>query len=520
MLNRKSLIKNLLDHRERSWDIIIIGGGATGLGIAVDAVTRGYDTLLLERSDFSKGTSSRSTKLVHGGVRYLAQGDILLVTEALHERGLMMKNASHITSNQEFVIPVYTMWDVFLYTAGLKFYDLLAGSLSLGKSYFIQRAEVIRRLPFIKQEGLRGGIVYHDGQFDDSRMALALAGACADNGGTILNYFNVSSLIKGTGNRIEGVNAVDTVSGEKYEIRGKIVVNATGVFADEVHRMDDPLSRPSIRPSQGVHIVLDSSFLQGNSALMIPETDDGRVLFAIPWFGKVVAGTTDTPLDTITDEPKALDEEVEFILKTAGKYLTKKPEREDILCIFAGLRPLAANPGNPHSTKEISRRHKITISKSGLLSVIGGKWTSYRRMAEETIDKGIKAGILEKRKCVTRNFKLYTNNKVLKEERLKVYGDRAGEIERMTDIDPELGTIMHPMLPYTRAEIKWICRNEMPVNVEDVLARRTRALFLDAKASMDIAPEVARLMAAEFGFDESWQEKQLHNYNKLIMNYL
>ena len=520
MMDRNTLIKSLLDHEDQQWDIIIIGGGATGLGIALDGATRGFKTILLEQSDFSKGTSSRSTKLVHGGVRYLAQGDLLLVIEALHERGLMLKNAPHITSNQEFVIPVYTWWDCILYTAGLKFYDLLAGRLSMGRSYFIRRSEVIDRLPHIKEKGLKGGIIYHDGQFDDSRMAVALAEASMNNGGIVLNYFRVSSLLKDVNNRITGVTASDTDTGKEYKIFGRLVINATGVFADEIHRMDDPDSKPTIRPSQGVHIVLDRIFLQSQSAIMIPKTDDGRVLFAIPWFGKVVAGTTDTPLDKVSEEPRALDSEIDFILETAGKYLDRAPKREDILCVFAGLRPLAADPDNPSSTKEISRRHKITISKSGLISIIGGKWTSYRRMAEETIDRGIKEGMLGKRKCVTESFRFYSNNQVLKSERLKIYGDKAGEIEKMIDNKPDLGDQIDPRLPYTRAEIIWICRNEMPHTLEDVLARRTRALVLDVKASLDIAPETVRLMAKELGYDEVWQEKQLEKYEQLSMNYI
>jgi glycerol-3-phosphate dehydrogenase len=390
----------------------------------------------------------------------------------------------------------------------------------MGKSYFIRKSEVIRRLPLIRPEGLKGGIVYHDGQFDDSRMAIALAKACAGNGGTVLNYFRVTTLLKSENNRITGVLATDLETGNEHKIRGSLVINATGVFADEIHRMDDPHSPPTIRPSQGVHIVLDSSFLQSSSAIMIPKTDDGRVLFAIPWFGRVVAGTTDTPLDKVSEEPKALDEEINFILRTAGKYLSRPPKREDILCVFAGLRPLAADSGNPSSTKEISRRHKITISKSGLLSIIGGKWTSYRRMAEETIDKGIKEGMLGYRKCVTGNFRLYSNNQILRSERLKIYGDQAGEIEKIIIDRPDLGDPVDPKLPYTRAEIIWICRNEMPHTLEDVLARRTRALILDAKASLDMAPETARLMAEELGFDKFWQGKQLDDYKRFILNYL
>ncbi len=519
-MNRSTLIKDLQTDPDLPRDVLIIGGGATGLGIAVDAVTRGYKTILLEKSDFAKGTSSRSTKLVHGGVRYLAQGDILLVAEALRERGMMLRNASHLTANQEFVIPAYSLWDVILYTVGLKFYDLLAGRLSLGKSYFINRKKTLSKLPLLKPEGLKGGIVYHDGQFDDSRMALTMAGECVKRGGTILNYFEVTGFLKDEKGKISGVKATDLETGTEYQIRAKLVINATGVFADTIHRMDDPLAKPTIRPSQGVHIVLDKTFLGGNSAIMIPKTDDGRVLFAIPWYDKVVVGTTDTPLNDITNEPKALEEEVNFILKTAGNYLTKKPSRADALCIFAGLRPLAANPDNPEATKEVSRRHKITLYHSGLLSIVGGKWTSYRRMAEETIDKGIRAGLIEGRKCVTKTFRFVSNGAELKSERLKIYGNEAAEIEKLITDKPELGGLLDPRLPYTRAEIVWISRNEMPLKLEDILARRTRAMFLDARASSAIAPEVAEIMAGELSRDGKWAEAQVKDYNQLLLNYL
>lgn len=519
-MNRNTLINHLKERASDPWDIIVIGGGATGLGVALDAATRGYKTILLEQSDFSKGTSSRSTKLVHGGVRYLAQGDILLVIEALHERGLFLKNAPHLTANQEFVIPVYTLWDVFLYTVGLKFYDLLSGRLSMGKSYFINRKKALGRLPLLKPQGLKGGIVYHDGQFDDSRMAFALASECVENGGTVLNYFRADNFLKDEKGKITGVLARDLEKGDEYSIYGRLVINATGIFADEIHRMDDPLSKPTIRPSQGVHLVLDNSFLQSTSAIMIPKTDDGRVLFAIPWYGKVVVGTTDTPLNIITLEPKALDKEIEFILNTAGNYLARPPKRQDVKSVFAGLRPLAANPHNPNATKEVSRRHKITISSSGLLSIIGGKWTSYRRMAEETIDKAIKNGVIERKKCVTRGFIFYSDNEKLTSERLKIYGRNASEIEKLINEKPGLGGLIHRDLPYTKAEIVWICKNEMPGTLEDILARRTRALFLDARASMEASPIVARLMADELGLGTSWMEREVENYNQLAGNYL
>jgi glycerol-3-phosphate dehydrogenase len=518
-VKRQVQLQQLLSKPNAIWDIIVIGGGATGLGIALDGVTRGFKTLLLEQADFAKGTSSRSTKLVHGGVRYMAQGDLFLVTEALHERGLMIKNAPHLTSNQEFIVPVYNLFDVVKYTVGLKFYDLLAGRLSLGKSHFLNRKNTLARLPQLKPKGLKGGIVYHDGQFDDSRMTIALAQSCVNSGGTVLNYVKVSGLLKNENGKIVGVEALDMVSGDKINVKTKLVINATGVFADAVCRIDNPDAKHTMKPSQGVHIVLDKSFLPGNSAIMIPETDDGRVLFAIPWHNEVVVGTTDTPVDTISLEPVALEKEINFILHTAEQYLVRAPRREDILSVFAGLRPLAANPDNPHSTKEVSRRHKITLSPSGLLTIVGGKWTTYRRMAEETINKAISAGFLENRKCVTADHPLTSLSGIMV-NRFLMYGDKSTEIEAMILEIPALGIPIDRRLPYCRAEIIWICRNEMPVNIEDILARRTRALFLNAKASSEMAAEVASLMAAEFGFDKKWQENQIESYTQLVKNYI
>lgn len=518
-MNRQLIIKEVESLRGIAWDIIIIGGGATGLGVALDSASRGYKTLLLEQSDFAKSTSSKSTKLVHGGVRYMAQGDLFLVSEALHERGILLKNAPHLTFNQEFIIPVYTLFDAVKYTAGLKFYDLLAGRLSMGKSYFIKKEELKKRLPLIKDDGLRGGVVYHDGQFDDSRLAVALADKCSRMGGYVLNYFRVEGLLKDSSGKIAGVKAINAENGKTVNFKSRLVVNATGVFADQIARMDNPSSRQSIRPSQGVHIVLDRSFLQSDSAIMIPETSDGRVLFAIPWYDAVVVGTTDTPVDSLSLEPVALDVEIDFILNTAGNYLVKKPLRKDILCIFAGLRPLAADPENPDSTKEVSRRHKISVSPSGLLSIVGGKWTTYRRMAEETIDEAIKKGLLEKRKCVTANLKLTDLTGSPVDDRLNVYGEGAAEIRKMIADDIQVGKPLDQRLPYTTAEILWICRNEMPFTIEDVLARRTRALFLNVSASISIAPVIARLMAGELGHDILWQKEQVQSFIQLAENY-
>jgi glycerol-3-phosphate dehydrogenase len=519
-MNRHDLVEELVKKSDTVWDLIIIGGGATGLGIALDSASRCYKTVLLEQSDFAKATSSRSTKLVHGGVRYMAQGDLLLVMEALHERGILLKNAPHLTFNQEFVIPVYTLWDVCKYTAGLKFYDLLSGRLSMGNSYFIGRKKTMSRLPLLKSDGLKGGVVYHDGQFDDSRLAFALAQTSADRGAVVLNYFQVKGLLKDSVGKINGLIARDNVSGKDHILKANLVINATGVFADSVSKMDDPEAPPMLRPSQGVHIVLDKSFLQSDSAIMIPKTDDGRVLFAIPWYDEVVIGTTDTPLEKISLEPIALEKEIDFILQTAGRYLLRPPQRTDILSIFAGLRPLAANKNNPSSTKEVSRRHKIILSRSGLLTIIGGKWTTYRLMAEELINKAIKAGFLPAAKCITADLKFTKNNSAIESGRLHIYGDSFTDIKKIIADNPSLGMPLCTDLPYTRAEILWICRNEMPIHVEDILARRTRSLFLNAKASATIAPEVAEMMASELGYGREWQMEEIKLYNELVKNYL
>ena len=405
LFHRERLIEQLQSNKD--WDVIIVGGGATGLGIALDSVTRGYKTLLLEQIDFAKGTSSRSTKLVHGGVRYLAQGNIDLVREALYERGLMLKNASHLVSNQSFIIPNYNLWDTLKYTVGLKLYDFLAGKLSFGKSNSITKKNTISRLSTIKTDKLKGGVVYYDGQFDDSRLAINIAQTCIEKGATLLNHCKVTGLLKNEQNKINGVVAFDSEKDESYSLKVKVVINATGVFTDEVLKMDNENARDIVRPSQGIHLVLDGSFLPGNDAIMIPKTDDGRVLFLVPWHNKVVVGTTDTLLDSHSLEPKPLDKEVDFILKTANRYLNKKVSKSDVLSIFAGLRPLAAPKDNSEKTKEISRSHKIIISDADLITITGGKWTTYRRMAQDTINKAISIGKLPNKECKTKNQSIH-----------------------------------------------------------------------------------------------------------------
>ncbi|MGN6619062.1 MAG: FAD-dependent oxidoreductase [Ilyomonas sp.] len=502
------------------WDIIVIGGGATGLGIAVDAANRGYNTLLFEQEDFAKGTSSRSTKLVHGGVRYLAQGDIKLVIDALRERGLLMKNASHLAKRQAFIIPCYNLLEKWKYLIGLKLYDWLSGKYSIGASSFLDRKQILTHLPDIKEKGIQGGVQYYDGQFDDARLAINLAQTAAENGAVLLNYYRVTALHK-TDGKIDGVTALDRETGDKVTIKAKVVINATGVFADDILQMDIEEHRPMIRPSQGVHLVFDKDFLEGKDALMIPKTADGRVLFAVPWHEHILVGTTDTPLNTAFIEPIALDEEVKFILATVKKYFKKEPERKDVLSVFAGLRPLAAPQKDTNSTKEISRDHKLMVSPAGLVTITGGKWTTYRKMAEEAVNKAIATGGLSFIESNTKHLKIHGNNNgSASETHLSVYGSDEINIEHFIHQNPIYKTPLTDGLPYIEAEVVWAVRHEMARTVEDVLARRLRILFLDAKAAIKAAPRVAELMAKELGRSEEWKTNQLRQFTILAKGYL
>lgn len=518
-MKRNSNLKKLRK-KDKEWDIVIIGGGATGLGCAVDAASRGYKTLLLEQIDYSKGTSSRSTKLVHGGVRYLQQGDVSLVFEALKERGLMFKNAPHLVSNQSFIIPTYDFWGGPFYTVGLKVYDLMAGKLGLGPSMHLSREEAIEALPTVEKEGLQGGVIYQDGQFDDSRMAISLAQTAVDYGGTVVNYCKVTGLIK-EGELICGVNAVDQESGEEYSIKSKVVINATGVFADGIIQLDEPGKKDLITPSQGIHIVLDRSFLPSEHAIMVPHTSDGRVMFAVPWHNHVVVGTTDTLIESHSLEPVALESEIDFVLETAGQYLVKQPSRKDVLSVFAGLRPLAKPEDEQKATKEISRGHKILISVSGLITIIGGKWTTYRRMAEDTIEKAIMLGGLPERNCITQHLPIhgFRMDIDVHADWMAQYGIDKEKVLLIGEEEESLAGFLSEKLHIYKSQVAWAVRKEMARTVEDVLARRTRALFLDARESVRIATEVADIMAKELKKDDDWKEKQLKDFEDLAKNY-
>ena len=480
------------------WDICIIGGGATGLGTAVDAASRGFKTILFEQHDFAKGTSSRSTKLVHGGVRYLQQGNIKLVLEALKERGLLIKNAPHLVHNQKFVVPNYKWWEGPFYGIGLKIYDWMAGKLGLGPSEFLSKEETLQLAPTLDPEGLRGGIVYHDGQFDDARLAIDLAQTAAQYNGVLLNYFPVTALLK-SNKRISGVQVQDVFTGRSFEIKSKVVINATGIFTDAVMNMDNPRHKQMVAPSQGIHLVVDKEFLPGDTAIMIPRTDDGRVLFAVPWHNKLILGTTDTPIkskDTASLlEPVPLLEEIEFILKHIGRYLSKDPQHGDIRSKFAGLRPLVK--GGDKKTAALSRDHTITISESGLITITGGKWTTYRRMAEDVVNIAAEKNKMSGGPCITRELRLYGHDQPL--------------------MPPEIFNLTNEQL---RNTINRAVNQEMCMTTEDFLSRRTRSLLLDARAAIGHAPVVSSMMAAEMNKDDNWIKEQTDSFKLTANNYL
>lgn len=505
-----------INQRKKPWDIVIIGGGASGLGTAVDAASRGYRTLLLEKYDFSKGTSSRSTKLVHGGVRYLQNGDISLVIEALKERGIMRKNAPHLVQDLSFVIPSYDWWNSPFYGIGLKIYDMMAGNLGLGPSTLLDREETIGLIPNVKKNGLRGGVIYHDGQFDDSRMAISLAQTAENQGASLINYMAVTDLIKSNG-MISGIKTCDQITGRTYNIEAKVVVNATGVFSDHIIQMDQPDVENLIVPSQGIHIVLDKSFLNGPHAIMVPHTSDGRVLFAVPWNDHVVVGTTDTLIEKPLVEPIALDSEIDFILENAGAYMTTPPSRADIKSVFSGLRPLAAPKDNSSATKEISRHHKVTVSTAGLVSILGGKWTTYRKMAEDVINTAQSVGGLPERACLTQNLPIhgYDYNSDWSNP-LHIYGT---DIEKIMQLSENGNTSLSKLFHISKNQILWGVKEEMALTLEDLLARRTRCLFLNVKESLRIAPLVANIMAKALGNNTQWEKNQIKEFTELTKHY-
>lgn len=476
---------------ESDWDIVVIGGGATGLGAALDAASRGYRTVLLERSDFASSTSSRSTKLVHGGVRYLKQGDVSLVKGALRERGLLFQNAPHLVRALPFIIPSYHWWEAPYFATGLKLYDWLAGDLGIEKTRLLNRETALQNVPLFKQDGFRGGVQYWDGQFDDARLATDMASNIWKHEGVALNRIEVTELIKENG-RVRGVACVDREGGKSFQLKSKAVINATGVFSDRLRKNNNPQSKPFIRASQGAHIVVSQDLIPLKSAFIVPKTTDGRVLFAIPWHNRVIIGTTDTPVDTIDENPRPFDEEVGFIVKNATNYLDVDIQPSDIKATYAGLRPLVNLGSDSGSTAKISRDHHIEVSDTGLVTIAGGKWTTYRKMGEDVIDRAIAASDLPTRQCVTETLQIES------------------EFPEAQD------SAIHPELPYSWNQIDYSIESEMARSIEDALARRTRCAVLDSKAASEVAPEVADRLIAKSILDESAKFEAIDAFRKSI----
>ena len=525
---KRSEMLAAMEDRSILWDVIVIGGGATGLGAAVEAAARGHRTVLVEAEDFAKGTSSRSTKLIHGGVRYLRQGRIGMVRQSLRERERLLQSAPHVVHSLDFVLPTYRRGARTIYYAGLRAYDVLAGQWISGRARRLSRIETCDRLTTLRDDGVRGGVLYSDGQFDDARLAITLAATAVDLGAVVANYMSVVRLVRNQ-QRVTGVIVRDAESGNELELRGRAVLNATGVFAEDILSMDANLQpssladdHPKVVLSQGSHLVVDASFLPGSTALMIPETDDGRVLFAIPWHGKVLLGTTDLGVKSVTREPRPLPSEIEYLLEHAGRYLRRCPTESDIRSRFAGLRPLVGARSGSHATAKLSREHEIFTSSSGLITVIGGKWTTYRHMGEELIDKAEVVAGLPRKQSHTASLKLHGCPSISDSSGAQfwnIYGSDAEKIESLIREVPELAKTLHPQLPYRAAEVIWAARHEMARTIEDVLARRTRALFLDARAAMESAVVVGDLLQRELQQSADWKVDQLQQFSEIASGY-
>jgi glycerol-3-phosphate dehydrogenase len=506
--------------RSEPWDLIIIGGGASGVGAALDAAVRGLSVVLLEATDFGKGTSSRSTKLIHGGVRYLQQGNVSLVRESLCERSRLLRNAPHLVHPLEFILPCRSLTEAAFYGLGMKLYDLLGQGREFKGSRRLSKSQVLSKMPALSPTHLNSGISYFDGQFDDSRLLISMVQTAAEKGAALINGARVLELTR-HGSKLDGLSFRDEETGNVHLLRGKCVINATGPFCDVIRRLDRPNAKPLVSASQGIHLVLPKSFFPGETALIVPKTRDGRVMFIIPWHEHVLLGTTDTPIPSATEEPRAMDDEVQFLLDTAAEYLRTRPSRSDCLSVFAGIRPLVTgNQGK--STASLSRDHTIEISPSGLVTMTGGKWTTYRQMAEDCIDRAIESTGFTSRPSSTHEMRLHgspSETTGIANSRFQVYGTDGPFIEELIAERPELGARLHSGLSLCGAEVVWAIRNEWARTIEDVLARRNRALFLNARAAIEMAPTVARLLAEELGRDLEWQSAQILAFESIAKNF-
>ena len=517
-MDRSDQLHLLNESLKEPFDVLVLGGGATGLGIALDAVTRGFRTAIVDAGDFAQATSSRATKLVHGGVRYLAKGQLKLVYEALHERAVMLRNAPHLVHAQPFLLPTYTTWELPYYGAGLLMYDLMSGKSTMGPTRILGKAASLERIPNLQGEHLSGSILYHDGQFNDARLALAIARTAADRGAAVLNYSRCQRLLHENG-KVAGAVVVDRETGAEYTVHAKVVFNATGIFVDDIRAMNDPGTPPLLTLSRGTHIMVGPEVLGGSAGIMVPKTRDGRVIFAIPWQGKVLIGTTEVAAPRAEIEPQHTEAEIDFLIETINPLLAKPITREDIHSVFSGLRPLVTGKGA--NTSSLSREHHLDVATSGLITIAGGKWTTYRRMGEDALDFAAQHGLLEMRACVTANVELRgsTANLAEPDAALREYGSDAAEIKGLIESDAALGAKMDAALPYTFAQVVYAARFEMARTLEDVLSRRTRALLLDSAAALRSAPAVAAVLAAELRRDTNWANEQVATFTNLVRTH-
>ena len=518
-MNREDALRRFHVH-DGLWDLVVIGGGATGVAIAMDAALRGLAVVLVEQADFGKGTSSRSTKLVHGGVRYLQQGNIALVRDALRERTLLRANAPHLVHDLPVVIPCRSWWQRFVYAIGLKVYDFLAVGNSFGRSKSLSVSETMKAVPALSNDRIKGGVLYHDGQFDDARLLISMVQTGYDAGACLLNYMRVTSLIRDEEQRISGVGVSDAESGQQFSIRGRAVINATGPFSDAIRSLDDANQEPMIAPSQGVHLVLPRDLFPGNAAIIVPKTSDGRVIFVIPWHQHAIVGTTDTPIDEACLEPQPQIAEIEFLLATVADYLERPPEPQDVLGYFTGVRPLVKGDKSAR-TASLSRDHIIRLSEDGLITIAGGKWTTARKMAEDCVDKAVQLHKLTAQPCSTKNHRLRgATDKVDVTDERAVYGTDISGVQQLEREQPILAESLSTTFGLTAAQVIWAARQEMARTVEDVLARRSRALFLDSRAAVAMAPAVAAILADELGHDAEWCQTQVAEFKEVAKNYL
>ena len=526
-----------------SFDLCVIGGGATGAGCALDARLRGLKTTLLDGGDFASAASSASTKLVHGGVRYLEQAvkkldlaEYRMVQAALGERIRMLKNAPHLAHAAEFLVPVFSWTQALYYKAGMTMYDWIAGKNNLFPSRFLSREETLRRMPSLRKEGLHGAVSYSDGQFDDSRYDLGLVQTFVEAGGEALNYARVTGFAKDAGGKLTGATARDQLSGREFTIQARAFVNATGPASDSVRQLASPDAHRRLRPSKGVHILFPLDEFQSKDALLVPKTEDGRVIFAVPWQGRLLVGTTD---DEATPETKmiVLREEAEYLLRQLNPYLAKPLRLEQIVSGISGLRPLvAAREG--HGTKELIRDHEVEIdARSGLISILGGKWTTHRLMAEDTINavqgalgETITASLTKEKVLAgaagfTEEYwrilaKEYGIAEAAAQHLAQKFGTRATEVLALARADTSLAAALVPGLPHIRAEVAYAIRNEMAQTIEDILARRLGLQLFDWRASILAAPVVADLLAQELAWPREERDRAIAGYTSKISGFL